>query len=144
MKRIKISVLLCLVAFITVGCFHDRIVKKCYIDLTVKNADIVWDQHQRKVKAEIANICSLDAGNFMVYFDGVENPVSNNHRPQVSHNIPGLAGGATITLEADFDPLAHPDNFNLANVYKIRIEVDPKNMVNESNEHNNEKILSLP
>jgi len=30
----------------------------------------------------------------------------------------------------------HPDNSNLANVYKITVLVDPKGMVKESNENN--------
>ncbi|VAX32735.1 hypothetical protein MNBD_NITROSPIRAE02-1490, partial [hydrothermal vent metagenome] len=93
---------------------------------------------------EIANIGNKDAGTFMVYFNGDEDPESPNHRPQVRYNIPGLAKGAAITLDADFAPLAHPDNNYLRNVYKITVLVDPKGMVKESNENNNVKEFMLP
>lgn len=80
----------------------------------------------------------------MVYFNGVEDPVSPNRRPQVRNNIPTLAKGNSIILEADFAPLAHPDNNNLGNVYKILVLVDPKNTIEERNENNNEKEVPIP
>lgn len=114
----------------------------CAADLTVRNLDVTWDPANKTAKAEIANIGNKDAGNFMVYFNAEENPVSRNHRPQVRHNLPGLAKGTSIMLDADFAPLAHPDNNYLGNVYKIMVLVDPKEMVEESNENNNSQEAS--
>jgi hypothetical protein len=112
-------------------------------DLTVKNLDVTWDGEKR-AKATISNIGTKDAGNFMVYFNGEEDPVSPNRRPQVSHNVPALAKGDSIVLEADFAPLAHPDNNNLGNVKKILVIADPKDTVEELNENNNEAEMPLP
>ena len=111
----------------------------CKPNLIVNNLDVTWDETNKKANAEIANIGKKDAGNFLVYFNGDENPVSPDRRPQVSHNVPGLAQGASVVLESDFAPLAHPDNNNLGNVYKITVIADPKNMVKESNENDNTK-----
>ena len=116
----------------------------CTPDLTVDKLEVVWDGPEKKAKAEITNIGRRNAAEFMVYFDGEENPASSNYRPQVRHNIPSLAAGGSIVLEADFAPLARPENNNLENVKKIRLIVDPKDMVKESNENNNEKIFELP
>ncbi|MHC4069926.1 MAG: CARDB domain-containing protein [Planctomycetota bacterium] len=113
-------------------------------DLTVTNLDVNWDASNKHAKARIRNIGSRDAGMFMVYFDAEENPVSQNHRPQVCHQVDGLAKGDYVDLEADFSLLAHPDNANLANVYKIVVTADPKHMVKESNENNNSKEMPVP
>lgn len=135
MKRLKNFAFTLLPLFAFVGCAPD---------LVVKNVDVTWDAANKKAEAKIANIGNGDAGNFMVYFNGDENPVSPNRRPQVSHNVPGLAKGASITLYADFAPLAHPDNNNLGNVFKITVLVDPKGMVKESNENNNTQEKPIP
>ncbi len=58
--------------------------------------------------------------------------------------MPGFAKGASITLNADFAPLAHPDNNNLGNVNKITVMADLKGMVKESNENNNTKEKPVP
>lgn len=134
MKVVKIFSLVFILVFLLVGCKPD---------LVVKNLNVTWDVTNKKAKAEIANIGNKDAGSFIVYFNGVEDPVSPNRRPQVSNNIPTLAKGNSIILEADFAPLAHPDNNNLGNVYKILVLVDPKNTVEESNENNNEKEVPI-
>lgn len=135
MKRSKIlAYILILLLFALVGCAPD---------LVVRDLDVTWDEVNKEAKAEIANIGNKDAGNFMVYFNGDENPESTNHRPQVRHNVPGLAKGASAILEADFGPLAHPDNNHLGNIYKIRVLVDPKGMVEESNENNNVKEFAI-
>ncbi len=135
MKRMKVFAFIFIIAAALVGCAPD---------LVVKNLDVTWNAVEKKASAEIANIGNKDAGTFMVYFNGDEDPESPNHRPQVSYNIPGLAKGAAITLDADFAPLAHPDNDYLRNVYKITVLVDPKGMVKESNENNNVKEVLLP
>jgi hypothetical protein len=87
------------------------------------------------------------AGNFMVYVNAEENPESINHRPQIRHNVEGLAASASITLPvSDFTPLAHPDNYNLQNVYAIKVVADPKGMVAECDslgELNNEVEIPL-
>jgi len=113
-------------------------------DLVVKNLDVTWDAANKKAKAKIANIGNRDAGNFLVYFNGDEDPKSTNHIPQVRQNVPGLAKGASITLNANFALLAHPDNNNLGNIYQITVVADPKGMVKESNESNNTKEKPIP
>ena len=110
-------------------------------DLKVICHDFVWDAARKEAKAEIKNIGAADAGEFMVYFNGEENPESQNHRPQDRHHVSGLAAGESIFLEADFKLLEHPDNLNLANVHAIRVMVDPKNMVRETDETNNECVM---
>jgi len=135
MKRQKIFAVTVLLLFAFVGCAPD---------LVVKNLDVTWETANKRAEVKIANIGNKDAGNFMVYFNGDENPVSPNRRPQVSYNVPGLDRGASITLNADFAPLAHPDNNNLGNVFKITVIVDPKGMVNESNENNNTQEKPIP
>jgi len=135
MRSMGILSLVVMLLFVTGGCAPD---------LTVKKLKVTWDGTNRKAEAEIANIGTKDAGKFMVYFNGDENPVSANHRPQVRQEVQGLARGAFITLYADFARLAHPDNNNLGNVYKITVMVDPKGMVRESNEENNNKDAPIP
>jgi hypothetical protein len=135
MKRVKNFVFILVPLFALAGCMPD---------LVVKNLDVTWDAANKKAEAKIANIGNWDAGNFMVYFNGDEDPKSTNHIPQVRHNVPGLAKGASITLNANFAPLAHPDNNNLGNIYQITVFVDPKGMVKESNESNNTKEKPIP
>lgn len=113
-------------------------------DLTVENLTVVWEEDEKMATATISNIGDGDAGAFVVYFNGEEDPVSPNKRPQVSHNIEELAAGDSIELTADFLPLADPANENLANVNKIAVEVDPKGMVEESDEENNYEVHILP
>ncbi len=135
MKRFKFFALTFILLSALVGCAPD---------LTVKQLDVTWNAADKKASAEIENIGNKNAGNFMVYFNGDEMPESANHRPQVRHNVPGLNKGASTILEADFAPLAHPDNNNLGNVNKITVLVDPKGMVNESNENNNTQEFPIP
>ena len=82
-----------------------------------------------------------ESGSFIVYINPDENPESNNHRPQFRKEIESLVPGATshITLNTnDFIEKMHIDNDSLRRVYQITIMVDPKGMVEESNENNNE------
>ena len=128
--------------------FFKCLIRKCAAvkhkpDLTVKDLLVAWDG-EKKVKAEIANIGCKHAGQFTVYFNGEEDPVSPNRIPHVRHNVPGLIKGDSIVLEADFAPLAHPDNNNLGNVKKIRVIADPEDTVEEINENNNENETPLP
>jgi len=118
----------------------------CATDLVVDQVTIDWTAPQRTAEATISNIGNQDAGEFLVYFNGDEFPVSRNRRPQIRHTVTGLNAGASTTLVADFAPLAHPDNDNLANVYQITVLVDPKKMVAESNESNNSdrELTSAP
>lgn len=119
----------------------------CKADLTVTKLEVNWDATDATIKhanARIQNIGFKDAGMFMVYFNAEENPVSPNRRPQVSHQVDGLAKGDYVDLEANFALLAHPDNANLANVYKIVVIADPKDMVEELNENNNSKEMPVP
>lgn len=114
-------------------------------DVSVESVNVTsWDEDNKTAVAVIRNKSFFSAGEFMVYFDGDENPVSQNHRPQVTHKVNSLAGGASIELTADFIPLAHPDNHQLANIYQITVRADPKNQVRESNEDNNVKSAPTP
>lgn len=130
MKGLKISALMLLLVFFCAGCKPDLVVNK---------VDVIWDAGNKRAVAEIANIGCRDAGRFPVYFDGDESPVSPRDLPQRILYVPGLAKGATVTLDADFAPLARPTNYNLTNVYQVTVTVDPKNIINESNETNNRK-----
>lgn len=106
-------------------------------DLVVRDVNVTWDASNKRATAEIANTGNRDAGEFLVYFNGDEDPVSPNRRPQERFTVPYLAQGESVTLTADFAPLAHPDNNNLGNVYQISVLADPKGMVREWNEDNN-------
>jgi subtilase family serine protease len=117
------------------------VVVGCKPDLAVEN--VSWDGPTKTATASVKNIGKGDAGNFMVYFNGDENPVSQDYRPQVSHSVPGLTKGQSITLTAPFGPLARPENHNLRNVYQITVIADPKDMVKESNEGNNSKSIPV-
>lgn len=105
------------------------------VDLVVNRLD--WDPGTKVAEVEIANVGSDDAGAFMVYVNADEFPESRNHRPQIRHNVPGLGANDNLVLQADFAPLAHPDNDHLGNVYQITALADPKSMVSETNEENN-------
>jgi hypothetical protein len=116
----------------------------CLPDLTVTKLDVTWNNTGKIAVARIRNIGNANAGPFLVYFNAEEDPVSHNHRPQVRKNLFGLHKGASTELTADFAPLAHPDNANLANVKKIAVFVDAKNMVKELNENNNSMEKPVP
>lgn len=135
MKEDKLFVVALILSVAFVGCTPD---------LAVKSMDVDWTVSNKQARVEIVNLGNKDAGEFLVYVNGDENPVSPNRRPQVSHTVPGLAQGASLVLESDFTPLAHSDNSNLGNVYKITVIIDPKHMVKESDEDNNEEELRLP
>lgn len=109
----------------------------CAPDLVVQQVDVDWNAPTRTAAATIANVGNADAGEFLVYFNGDEFPESRNRRPQVRHTVTGLAAGASVTLLADFAPLAHPDNLSLANVYQVTVLADPKSTIDESDEGNN-------
>lgn len=111
-------------------------------DITVESVNVTWNDDTKTAVAVIHNNSLFSADEFMVYFDADESPVSQNHRPQVSHKVNSLAGGASVTLTADFAPLAHADNSQLDNVYQITVRADPKDQVREYNEDNN--IDSVP
>ena len=131
---LTLSILLC--------CFLAGCVKKP--NLVVQNLQVTWNAQSKTAVATIANTGNASAGSFFVYFDGDENPVSQNYRPQVTVNVAGLAAGASTTLNADFGPLARPQNFNLSNVHSITVAADPKNAIAESNETDNKATHSAP
>lgn len=118
------------------------VIAGCTPDLTVEN--IIWDNNAKTATATVKNIGNADSGNFLVYFNGDENPVSQNYRPQVTHSVPNLLKGRSITLTADFAPLARPENNLLRNIYQITVIADPKSMVKESTETNNTKSILVP
>jgi hypothetical protein len=135
MKHMTHRLFLLIPLFVSMGCEPD---------LTVKSLDVTWDGVSQKAAALIQNIGKGYAGQFMVYFNAEENPVSMNDRPQVSLTVDSLAPGASISLGADFHPLASMNNSYLGNVYKIVVVADPKDMVKESNENNNEMEQAVP
>ena len=132
MKQARLVALLLVVLLGSAGCLPDLVVKELTVNWDLEN-------NTAKAEAEICNVGNRNAGEFMVYFNAEEQPVSPNRRPQVSFWIVGLARGESVILEANFAPLAHPDNNNLGNVYKIRVLADPKHMVKELNEDNNDR-----
>jgi len=127
MKEIK-YVSLMLILLLILGC-------STYPDLVVNRLD--WDEVNKRAEVEFTNTGNEDAGEFMVYVNGDEFPQSQNRRPQVRHHVSGLTQGTSMTVQAEFAPLAHPDNNNLGNIYKITALVDPKSIVSESDESNN-------
>ena len=137
MRALKSWIVPCVAAICSGGCAPDLVVEQVSID---------WIAPQRTAEATISNIGNQDAGEFLVYFNGDEFPVSKNRRPQIRHSVTGLNAGASTTLVADFAPLAHLDNDNLANIYQISVLVDPKKMLTESNESNNvdRELTSVP
>ena len=134
MKRIEsLSLIICVVFFLF----------GCAPDLTVRHLGVNWDEANKKAKAEIRNKGNKNAGSFKVHIKGVEIPESSTHKPELSFDVARLNKGDTISLEADFAPLSHPDNNNLVNVQKIRVVADPENSVKESSEGNNVKEISI-
>lgn len=109
----------------------------CATDLAVQDVTVQWEATFKQAQATVVNLGSLDAGEFLVYFNGDEFPESQNHRPQVRKTVQSLAAGASVILEADFAPLAHSDNEFLDRVYQVTVTADPKGTVSESNEGNN-------
>src|SRR6266571_1535974 len=109
-----------------------------------------WNISNKSVSATIENRCWLgpvfckDAGKFEVYFDGEEVPISPNYRPQVSKSVANLGRGDSITLNADFTPLARIENNYLWNVTDIRVTADPKYEVTEFSENDNVRMLKVP
>ena len=125
------------VASLCVGCAPNLVVERVTVD---------WNAPNRSAQATITNAGNRDAGEFLVYFNADEFPESTNRRPQISHTVPTLGAGASITLSADFAPLAHPDNSNLGNVYQVTVLADPKSWVGESNEEDNRdrELVTVP
>jgi hypothetical protein len=130
-------------AFLAVGPLVLWGLAGCKPDLVVNIPSVVWTSDEKQATLVVSNVGTAAAGAFLVYANADENPESRNHRPQVTHQVLGLAKGATVTLPSDFAPLAHPDNAYLGNVFNISALVDPKNTVKESNEHNNSAGMAL-
>lgn len=114
------------------------------VDLYVSDVEVEWNDNTKIARAEITNKGFPASGEFYVYFNGDEDPVSQNNRPQVVHRVNGLAAWSSIHLESNFAPLAHPDNHNLQNVHRITVIADPKNMVSEWDESNNQGRTVVP
>src|SRR5689334_9492250 len=106
-------------------------------DLVASGMDVTWADTTHQVRAYVTNMSSSSAGSFLVYFDADEDPESTMDRPQVRLSVPELAGWATVTLDADFSPLASAHNAQLGNVKKITLRVNPKRQIAETNEQNN-------
>ncbi|MEN6386854.1 MAG: CARDB domain-containing protein [Phycisphaerales bacterium] len=116
----------------------------CQPDLKISKFDIDWNDDVKKVNARIKNTGGEGTGPFTVNINAIEEPTSINHRPVITKEIPNLGKNDYIDINADFAPLAHPDNADLKNVKKIQIVVDPTGMVKESNKNNNTEEKSVP
>ena len=142
--RIITSLIVITLILVVTGCCNKP-------DLTVDPlmpTDIIWaageDGEKVVTNIVIKNIGHADAGEFMVYINAEEDPVSPSDRPQFREHIEGLSAGETMELGPfDFGPKATANNDYLANVKSILVLVDPKGMVSESNENNNETELGL-
>jgi hypothetical protein len=124
-----------LLAGLAIGCLKP--------DLVVEGVQVKWDAVDKRVAAQIRNLGGGTADDVDVYFTLSECPASSNYRPQTTHTIPSLGPGETATLESDFAPLARAENANLANVRAVVVSADPKNLIDEGREDNNEKTASL-
>ena len=123
----------------------------CKPDLIVTNVHLNnWDEDNKSVTATIENVeCMIpifcgDAEEFLVYFDGEEFPISSNYLPQVSKNVASLDSGDSINIVADFTSLGRPENNHLWNIDRIKVTVDAKGQVDESNENNNVCDVDVP
>jgi len=128
----------------------------CEPDLAVKDLVVDWevdhtvppqmDELPKRASVTITNIGNARAGRFLVYVNADENPVSQNHRPQIIKEVSSLDPGNSVyfnVVDLDFRPLRHPDNHYLRNVYQIRVIADPKGMVAESSEDNNVAVAPV-
>lgn len=123
---------------------YGAILCSCAADLKVTDLNVTWSENVKMVRAEIANVGHKDAGKFLVRFDGLENPESPSYRPRVTVEVPGLPKGEWLPLEADFSPLARPENNYLANVFRISVTIDAEGVVREVNEENNTREAVIP
>lgn len=131
-----IALSLFMVAF--TGCGPDLIIEDEY------NLEWPDDGGEKKITITVSNIGTKDSGEFLVYIDLDEDPVSSNHRPQATRKIENLSPGESLEINENLSPLAHPDNSNLANVYRITVTADPKSMVVELDETNNKLVIDIP
>lgn len=113
-------------------------------DLTVRDTQVVWTSDIKLAAATIANVGLRSSGPTAVYFDGDENPVSPNYRPQVQADLEPLAPGQSVVRVADFTSLARAENAFLGNVRSVTVRVDPKNLIRESSETNNTGQAPVP
>jgi len=109
----------------------------CAADLTVRNTQVVWNSDMKFAATTIANVGTRRSDATAVYFDGDENPVSQNYRPQVQAEVGPLEPGQSVTRVANLAPLARAENSFLANVFAITVRADPKNLIREGDEGNN-------
>ena len=115
----------------------------CKPDLIVESVSTQWNSDTMIAEAVIANQGTRSAGEFRVNFTALECPVSPEQPIQITQTVEGLRVGDSVSLRADFQPLSHPDNAHLANVREIVAAADPANLIQETNEDNNEKTGSV-
>lgn len=113
-------------------------------DLRVSGTQLVWQDGLRLAATTVSNGGLAASPATALYFDGNENPESQNYRPQVQAEVPALAPGQSVTRLADFAPLARPENEFLGRVHGVTVRVDPKNLVRESSESNNVAEQPVP
>ncbi len=138
MRQKRLSFLLFILIIVLLGTMMG-----CKPDLVVKSVSIQWNSDTKIAEAVIANQGTQRAGEFHVNFTALECPVPPEQLIQITQTVDGLRVGESITLSADFLPLSHPDNAYLANVREIAVAADPANLIQETNEDNNEKTSSV-
>ncbi len=110
----------------------------CKPDLVVKSASTQWNSDTKIAEAVIANQGTQRVGEFQVNFTALECPVPPEQLIQITQNVDGLRVGESVSLTADFQSLSHPENAHLENVREIVVAADPANLIQETNEDNNE------
>ncbi len=139
MAKSILSTLAVALAVFGVACAPDLVVRD------LEEEDVVWNGERKVKKVVVENVGNKSAGEFYVYVNAEEDPVSPNDRPQFREHVAGLGAGDTIELGPyDFGPKATANNAYLANVKSILVMVDPKGMVKESNEDNNNTEYTFP
>jgi len=115
-------------------------------DLSVRNSEmrVTWNETTKQTIAVVRNLGNATAYNFRVYVDYREFPVSQNYLPQNTFGPFDLRASDSLTIVANAQPLARPENNYLRNVRTVIVRADPKLMVEESNEYNNVDSLRVP
>lgn len=110
-------------------------------DLTPTALDMDWETKTASVCIQNRGLTQSDA--VLVYFNALENPTSQNRRPQVTHTLGPLEPNQWVRLHADFAPLAHPDNANLTRVWAMEVLVDPKRSGRDTNRANDRQAVDM-
>ena len=109
-------------------------------DLTFKHYDINVSGNEVKIKVVITNIGGSASNDTFVYFNAIDTtppPGSNEIRIQHVEKLPGLNPGEDHIYKFKFTKQEIIDN----QINRAEILIDPKNLVREINESNNDLRL---